>query len=154
MNWQNQFRDRIKDFEKTYGDGKGIPISIKLRSNSCFCREHHAKEEYKIIDKEVNKFNSKKENAVLIEHESGPEILVYLQITAGTIMLSAAIINLITAIINSRKRTKPGSYFELIVRKFDKEGNVKEEKIIKTDKGIDENNIKSLLEDRINKLIE
>jgi hypothetical protein len=48
MTWENQFRNRIEVFEKDFGDGKGIPVSIKLRSDSCFCREHCAQYQTKL----------------------------------------------------------------------------------------------------------
>ena len=153
MNWQNQFRDRINDFEKSFGDGKGVSISIKLRANSCFCREHCAKEEYKIIDKEVSAFDCNEEHAVLIEHESGPEILAYILLSAGVVSLSAAIIDVVTAVINSRKKNKSDSSFEIIIRNFDSEGNIREEKILKTEGTIDNKSIKVLLEKGIQILL-
>jgi hypothetical protein len=161
MTWQNQFKNRIDDFENHFNDGTGVTISIKIRVDSgCFHREcsPHA---YAIIDKELTILNPKKEKAVLIEHESGPEILVYLTIVSGSITLTTAIINIVTAIINARKKgielgDRPNSSINLIIRNFDKKGKIKEEKIFTIDRSssIDKKIIKDILEKGIKKLLE
>jgi hypothetical protein len=155
MKWENQFKNRIDDFERKYGDGNGIAISIKLRVDSgCFHREH-SPSAYEIIDREIESLDSIKEKAVLIEHESGPEILVYLSLISGSIVLTAAIINLITAIINARKSDRQDSKINLIVRNFNKNGEIKEEKIITLDKTLrlDKKELKNLLEKGIKNIL-
>lgn len=161
MNWANQFKNRIDDFENHFGDENGVSISIKIRVESgCFHREHSPKA-YEIIDKELKAFDSVKEKAVLIEHESGPEILVYLSLVGGFISLSASIINIITAIINARRKgseygDRASSNITLIVRNFNKKGDIKEEKIISIDH-MDELNqkvVKELLDKGLKNLLE
>jgi hypothetical protein len=161
MNWANQFKNRVDDFEKQYGDLSGVSISIKIKVDSgCFHREHSPKA-YEIIDSELENFDSFKEKAVLIEHESGPEILVYLSLVVGSIGLTTATVNMITAIINARKKgTEHGdrhdSSINLIVRNFNKKGEIKEEKIITIDRtsNLDRKILKELLEKGIRKLLE
>ena len=161
MSWQNQFKNRIDDFENHFKNGPGVAISIKIRVDSgCFHRDCSPKA-YSIIDDELKNFDPKKEKAVLIEHESGPEILVYLTIISGSISLTTAIINIVTAIINARKKgielgDRPNHSINLIIRNFDKKGNIKEEKILTIDRSssIDKKILKDHLEKGIKKLLE
>lgn len=156
MECENQFKNKIEDFEKFYGDGNGFTVSIKLRVDSgCFHREH-SPISYEFIDKEMESLDSVKEKAVLIEHESGPEILVYLSLISGSLVITASIINLISAIINARKKDKHDSKINLIVRKFNKNGEVKEEKILIIEKSSDfeKKILKELLEKGVKNLLE
>ena len=150
MEWRNEFKYRLDNFEKEFGDGKGTSISIKLRIDSgCFHREH-APYSYQLIDKAISEYRLSSEKAVLIEHESGPEILVYI---SSALIFGASIIDLVAAIINSRnkgreKGDRTGSRINIIVRKFDKEENIREENVLEIgnhDK-IDKPMLKELLE--------
>lgn len=72
----------------------------------------------------------------VVEHESGPEILAYLQVTAAGAALSAAVINLVAAIVKARSEgrkqgDRSGAPFELIIRRFDRKGDYAEEKILR-----------------------
>jgi hypothetical protein len=70
------------------------------------------------------------------EHESGPDLLVYLSLVTAGVSLTASVINFITAIIKARTEgiihgDRPSQPVELVVRGFDEDGKLKEEKILK-----------------------
>ena len=137
-----------------YGDGTGVPFSLKFKSNTCFCKEHCAIDFYDCIDLEIDKIDLSHDRVTFLEHETGPEILVYLAVTASSITLSASILNLITAFINRIKRNHKGASFEFIVRTF-KKGKINEEKIIKIDKNtaFKKTELKNILEKTLNKMM-
>jgi hypothetical protein len=137
MSWENEFRHRIRRFEASpSAKGKGLSVSIKIRVTSgCYHREH-SPNAYRIIDEYFRSHPSTE--SFFQEHESGPELLVYLSLGAAGISLSASVINLVTAIIKARSEgIKRGDYpsapLELIVLGFNKSGNLEEEKILKID---------------------
>lgn len=124
-------------FEATYLDKlKGSAISVKIRVNSgCFHREH-SPYAYQIIDKQLVSCSSQDTNFSFQEHESGPEILVYLALGTTGITLAKSIIDLITAIIKARSEgikhgDSPDAPIELIVRRFDNKGKLKEETLLR-----------------------
>jgi hypothetical protein len=156
MEWRNEFKNRLDNFEKEFGDDKGTSISIKLRIESgCFHREH-APYSYQLIDKAISEYQLSSEKTVLVEHESGPEILVY--ISSGLIF-GASVIDLIAAIINSRNKGREkgdstGSHLNIIIRKFDKEENIREEKVLEigNNENVDKRILKELLENALSNL--
>jgi hypothetical protein len=80
--------------------------------------------------------SSKDENFSFQEHESGPEILVYVALGTVGITLAKSIIDLITAIIKARSEgiklgDSPDAPLELIVRRFDNKGKIKEETVLR-----------------------
>jgi hypothetical protein len=115
---------------------KGAAISVKIRVYSgCFHREH-SPYAYRIIDKQLLTCSSKDENFSFQEHESGPEILVYVALGTVGITLAKSIIDLITAIIKARSEgiklgDSPDAPLELIVRRFDNKGKIKEETVLR-----------------------
>ncbi len=105
-------------------------------------------------DHEFGQHDFNKERIALIEHESGPEILVYVSLIAATFQLSSAIINLIKSIIDARKKgiengDRPKDDLHLIVRGFNKNGDLEDETIltIKHIDNIDKKLIKDLIEE-------
>jgi hypothetical protein len=110
-------------------------ISIKIRSKGgCFCREHHACNAYKIIDQQLKSIPV--EDLSFVEHETGPELLIWVALGTSGITLAASIIELIKAIMVARSEgTKHGDehydYLELSVRKFYKNGKIREETVAK-----------------------
>jgi len=134
--WENDFRHRIEMFETPFSaKSKGKAISIKIRvTGGCFHREH-SPYAYRIIDAQLESYSPHDREFSFIEHESGPELLVYV---AAGITLAAGVINLITAIIKARsegaKRGDRHDYaVELIVRGFRDEGKVTEEVVLRFD---------------------
>ena len=79
-----------------------IPVSIKVRvSSGCFHREHSPRA-YDIIDRRLRSIPDDERTFVFEEHESGPEVLVYLAATTAGLVLAKSIVELITAIIKAR----------------------------------------------------
>jgi len=131
--WNEIFKNRLSRFKQTvkrYEDGRAVSIKIRPISG-CFHREH-SPEAYKIIDQYLESF-SPDIPVSFEEHESGPEIIVY--VVSG-INLTVSIINLITAIIKARSEgIKKGDTkrepLELIVRGTYEDGKYYEEKILR-----------------------
>jgi hypothetical protein len=102
-NWKHVFADRMRRFESSMPpSGDHIPVSIKLRITSgCFQREHspHA---YSTIDEHLRSLDPQNSNFRFEEHESGPEILVYMAVTAAGLNLAKNVIDLIVTIIKAR----------------------------------------------------
>jgi hypothetical protein len=133
--WLDEFKKRIIRFSKNDDSSNKIPVSIKIRVTSgCFHREH-SPNAYIIIDDYLKTKAEKEDRFDFIEHESGPEILVYLTIVAGFINLSASIINLITTILKARneghqKGDRPNDPLDIIFRGLNEQGEYFEEKTI------------------------
>jgi hypothetical protein len=131
--WQHTFRGRMHDFEFLHKHPEdGIPVSIKVRVTSGCYHRSCSPVAYEIIDKYLEKVSPLEEFA-FEEHESGPEILVF--VTAG-ITLAASVINLIVTILKARSESiKKGDHrdspLELIVRRSYKDGEFKEEKVLR-----------------------
>ena len=131
--WMTEFQERMGDFasRQQHKNGKGVSIKVRI-VDGCFHREHSS-EAYRLIDKETSKLPNDVE---LVEHESGPELLVYL--AAGTAVLTVAksVIELITEIIKARsagiqKGDHPKGPLEIIVRRIDEKNGFQEETILR-----------------------
>jgi hypothetical protein len=135
--WENSFRKRMKSFEShrasTIDD---ISVSIKLRVESdCFHREH-SPNAYRIIDQYLNSISPNTRDIAFEEHESGPEILVYLAVATAGLALAKSVVDLISVIIKARAKgiengDHPSSPLELIIRRVQKNGEVLEEKVLR-----------------------
>jgi len=121
--WESQFRARMREFELTRAPRKGeVSVSLKVRVVSgCFHRQcsPHA---YTLIDKELASRTSRRPEFTFVEHESGPELLVYLALGTAGITLAKSVIDLVTAIIKARseginKGDRPSDPVEIIVRR-------------------------------------
>ena len=134
MTWEDEFRQRMNEFKATsQAHRNGIPVSIKIRvSDGCFHREHspHA---YQIIDeyRQSHPFD----NFTFVEHENGPELLVYLSLIAAGVTLTASVIDFITTIIRARSEgikygDRKSERIELVLRGFDEDGQLKEVKAL------------------------
>jgi hypothetical protein len=133
--WQAEFRKRMEDFDRGNPGGL-VPVSIKVRATSgCFHREHspHA---YRLIDDYLADAELSEVSCRIEEHESGPEILVYLAVTAAGLGVVKSLVELVTAIIKARSdgnkmgdsRSEP---LELIVRGHSKAGEYFEETVLR-----------------------
>ena len=133
--WKDQFRRRMNRFS-TPRPGHGNAISIKVRpQGGCFHRQHspHA---YDLIDDYLHSCTSLDAN--FEEHESGPELLVWLALGTAGIILAKSVIDLVTAIIKARsegikKGDSPSAPIELIVRKVITHDKIIEEKVLRFD---------------------
>ena len=75
--WLRGFRQTVGDFQRQQ-KGNGQVVSIKVRVESgCFHRAD-SPEAYKMIDAQLRR---PPERVEVIEHESGPELLLYLAVT-------------------------------------------------------------------------
>ncbi len=122
-NWQTMFRHRMRRFEARRPPRIGeISVSIKVRVVSgCFHREHPLRA-YELIDQHLAGLESADALFEVEEHESGPEILVYLAVATAGITLVKSVIDLITATIKARsdgikKGDKPSDPVELTIRR-------------------------------------
>lgn len=158
--WEDTFRHRMEKFGNTYSvNPDGVALSIKVRVISgCFHREHspHA---YKIIDNYIQN-DITETNFEFVEHESGPEILVYLALASSLVTLSGSIIDLINTIIKARsesvkKGDRPNAPIELIIRRVKKSGDIVEERILRInhDDIIEAKEIQKKLETATKKLL-
>jgi len=118
------------------GEGQ-VAASIKVRVTSgCFHREH-SPQAYRLLDDEVRLWPRNEEQQFdLVEHESGPEILVYVAVATAGITLAKSVIDLVVAIVKPRsdgirKGDKPSDALEVVVRRSIDEGRVDEEIVIR-----------------------
>src|SRR5437868_7098401 len=100
--WEAEFGERLRSFGSTRGYRRGeAAVSLKVRVTSgCFHREHspHA---YALIDESLVSTRHD-EGFELVEHESGPELLVSLALATAGIGLAKTVIDLLVAIIKAR----------------------------------------------------
>jgi hypothetical protein len=161
--WENEFRHRIETFEALLlakGEGKAKAISIKIRvTGGCFHREH-SPYAYRIIDTQLKLFSQPDREFSFIEHESGPELLVYVALGTAGITLAKSVIDLITAVIKARSEgAKKGDRhdypIELIVRGFGDDGKVREETVLRLDSYdlIDRELIEKSLEKKVSAIL-
>lgn len=158
--WHQIFRKRMHDFEVVHTVPPGtVPISIKVRvSFGCFHREHSPRA-YALIDKQLSEFVMHDQFAVE-EHESGPELLVFVAAATAGISLAKSIIDLIVAIIKAhsegiKKGDHPSSPLELIIRRAYKDEEFREETVLKIvhDEDIDRKIIKKHVNQSISNLL-
>lgn len=113
--------------------GDEVALSIKLRVVSgCFHREHSPRA-YALIDSYLVRVPPEFE---FVEHESGPELLVYLAIATAGVTLAKSILDLITAIIKARsdgvkKGDGPNEPLELVIRRVDDRSGFQEEIVLR-----------------------
>ncbi len=133
--WQAEFRRRMSRFAAHPVDGC-MPVSVKVRVTSgCFHREH-SPQAYRLIDDCIVGCNATESEYQIEEHESGPEILLYLAVTTAGLTFAKSVVDLITAIIKARsegirKGDRPSDPLELIVRGHSEDGEYFEEKILR-----------------------
>jgi hypothetical protein len=138
----------------------GIPVSIKIRvAFGCFHREH-SPNAYEIIDSYLDGINEEVIDFAFEEHESGPEILIYLAVVSGVLNLSSNIVGLIATIIRARsegikKGDGPRSPLKLIIRRTLDSGRFKEEEIleIQADESVETAVLERLLKAGATKLL-
>lgn len=155
-NWQREFRHRMKLFSQDSEDGDSVSIKVRVQGG-CFHRDH-SPEAYKLIDEYIA--SSEVGDGVSIqEHESGPELLVWLALGAAGMGLAKSIIDLITVIIKARSEgikngDSPDAPLELIVRGYYKDGEYHEETVLRIGhkEQITNEQVKSALEKPINNI--
>jgi len=107
-------------------------VSIKVRVTSgCFHREHSA-HAYDLIDAELEHVDLRLDRLGVEEHENGPEVLAFVALTAAGVGLAKSVLDLVVTILKARsasvrKGDKPSAPLEVVVRRFDEGGQVREE---------------------------
>lgn len=134
MSWESQFRDRMERFHR--GRGDGLELSIKVRVTSgCFHREH-SPEAYRIIDDYLSTHRS--DDCLFEEHESGPELLVYLAVATAGLGLAKSVVDLVTTIIKARSEgirngDRPSDPLVLIIRGIGPDREFHEDELLRID---------------------
>lgn len=141
MRWESQFRERMHSFERQRPAREGeTSVSLKLRVTSgCFHREH-SPSAYRLIDRHLSSIpDSRRSDIAFVEHESGPELLVYLALATSGVTLAKSIIDLIVAILNARtegakKGDRPNAPIELVIRRIGEKDRYFEETVLRFDR--------------------
>jgi len=113
-----------------------LSVSIKVRVISgCFHREHSPRA-YFLIDQVLSSLPPSEPGFAFEEHESGPELLVYLALATAGVTLAKSVIDLVTAIIKARsegvkKGDRPSDPVELIVRRTGEGSEFREEVVVR-----------------------
>lgn len=159
--WQRTFRGRMHRFERQGAPRLGeVAVSIKIRVVSgCFHREHSPRA-YELVDSQLAKIRP--DSALAIEeHESGPELLVYLAVATAGITLAKTVIDLITAIIKARsegvkKGDTPADPIQLIVRRVGDDREFREEIVLRIGKQdrVDAKAIAKQLDESLRRLVD
>jgi hypothetical protein len=135
--WSREFARQIEGFGGSFEGQPGIAVSVKVRVvGGCFHREHspHA---YRLIDAAIREPGLG--SAIQWrEHESGPELLVWIPLVTAGLAFSAAAINLVVSILKARSEgikagDRPREALELIVRTTRPDEGIVEEKILRFD---------------------
>ena len=130
--WLKEFRSRMDDLGSGTNNDRR-PISIKIRAETgCFHREH-SPEAYRLIDDYAATLHLPRSDFKIEDHESGPEILVWIKDTLG---FAKTLIEFVMTIVKARsegikKGDRPTGPLEIIVRGFYKDGEYFEEKIVR-----------------------
>ena len=136
MPWINEFRDRVGRFEAMLPPREGeVPVSVKVRIDTgCYSRQccPHA---FSIIDRKVEELRKQGERFVLEEHETGPEIIVYLAVATAGLTLAKSIVDLLTTLIKARSEgQKHGDRHHdpvtLVVRRLENGDTLAEEPLL------------------------
>jgi hypothetical protein len=150
----------MRRFESRQRRGpRDVAVSIKVRVVSgCFHREH-SPVAYKLIDSELADLSPESELA-FEEHESGPELLVYLAVAAAGVTLAKSVIDLITTIVKARSEgikggDKPAEPIELIVRRINEPHGFREEIVLRIgqEDPVDANAIAAHLDEALRRLV-
>lgn len=135
--WPDEFGRRMRGFSGMRPAQPGqVALSIKVRvASGCFHREH-SPYAYAFIDEYLRQSRESDQPFDLIEHESGPEILVYVAATTAGIALAKSVIDLIVTILKARSESvkrgdRPREPLELIVRRSVDGTHVEEEVVLR-----------------------
>lgn len=130
--WLAGFRKTVGRFQrKQLGDGQVVSIKVRVESG-CFHREH-SPQAYKFLDARLRR---PPEHTEVIEHESGPELLIYAAVTTAALTLAKSVIELITEIFKARAAgirmgDHPKDPLVLIVRRVDEKNEYREDVILR-----------------------
>ncbi len=134
MSWEETLRHRLERYRH---NSDQLPVSIKVRATyGCFWCRGCAPHAMRLIE-EARHRHEQDHEFHFEEHESGPEVIVY--VVAG-VALTTAVINFVAAIIKARsdgkkKGDKTDHPIELIVRGFDGDGKLFDEVVLRLPPG-------------------
>jgi hypothetical protein len=151
--WENEFADRMRSFE-TGADTVGVGVSLKVRVTSGCYHRSCSPQAFEIIDGQFASDVTGGYHVEFMEHETGPEVLAL--VTAG-IMLTSSVIDLVVSILRARgegirRGDRPSDAVELIIRRFDESGTLREEKVLRV--GRDDQVDPSEIERQLNEAVE
>jgi hypothetical protein len=137
MDWESTIRERLQRFAAAQ-PGDGVPVSIRVRVFSgCFHREHSSRA-FALIDQAMATHGREAGTGglELVEHETGPELLVALGLAGGGLSLAASLVQLVVAILQARsagvaKGDQPDEPVELIVRRVLEGGRFEETVVVR-----------------------
>lgn len=115
-------------------------VSIKVRVTSgCFHREH-SPDAYAAIDRHLAALPARERTFRFEEHESGPEVLLWLAVTTAGLTLAKSVVELLTAIVKARSEgakrgDKAADQAELVIRRVTEAGAIKEEVVLRIPAG-------------------
>jgi hypothetical protein len=150
----------MRSFESSHGSREQeVPVSLKVRVTSgCFHREH-SPQAYALIDQRLASTQRDAREFDFVEHESGPELLVFLAVATGGLSLAKSVIDLIVVILEARREgVKKGDYpsdpLELIVRRISEGDTFEEETILRIghEDSVNRAEIESLVGDAIGRV--
>lgn len=156
--WESQFRERMRSFgAMRQPRGGEVAASLKVRVTSgCFHREH-SPQAYCLIDKHLD--SMPRDGWEFVEHESGPELLVLLALTAAGLELTKSVIDLVAAIVEARrdgvkKGDQPSDPIELIVRRIGDGDTFREETVLRIGHRdpVDREQIEALLDQAVERI--
>lgn len=123
--WLDEFHQRMDRFHRT-ARGDGIAISIKLRAERGNFDHYGFPDLYPSLNAVLRQ--RKSDDIAIQEHESGPEWLIYLVVTASVLNLIKPMIELITVALKAREKPRKNDGgvrkappLVLIVRRLDDE---------------------------------
>ena len=133
--WKEDIRRRLDAFSER-NESDGFAISIKFRPPECFCRGNHAPVANRLIDDYQRHHPFDRDQYEYVEHESGPELLVYLAVGVAALGVLKSVIELATAIVKARSEgAKKGDQqhgpLVIVVRGFWPDGEFFERPVIK-----------------------
>jgi hypothetical protein len=136
MSFNDDLNSRIDDFCRKYANTKNQEaISIKIKAETGCFHKSCCPYALHMITKKIYE-TERNEEYQYIEHESGPEIIAYISLTASGLLLAKSVIELITTIIKARFEGQKngdnhkGDPITLIIRKTKKKNEVVEERIM------------------------
>lgn len=149
--WRDEFRERMRGFGAKRGGGSGVSIKVRVESG-CFHREH-SPEAFRLFDRKAARLAN---NVEWVEHESGPELLVYMAVTTAALSLAKSVVDLVTTIIKARsdgikKGDHPREPLVVIVRRIDDKNEFREEIVMRL--GHNEKTDAAAIEKKLNESI-
>ena len=141
--WQREIKQRLERFN--YGSHEpGLALSVKVRVKSnCFCYGHYGRFHH-MMDRGRD-WERGPSHWEYEEHESGPEWLIYLALTAAGLNIVKPVLELVVLAVKShreerRKREQTPEPLVIVVRGFDPEGVFFERTVMEIEEDVPNDN--------------